>query len=324
MKRFLLYSFVLVLATVSCSDDENSFDLTPSIGFTTTNGTLLENNVGGIRVGLHTNVSLKETVTATIAFTNFQNLVYGVDFTTEPELVNNTLTLTITPEDKNPSFFVYPTFNGKDRLLSFTISGVTGGDLTLAQPVARTYLLTIKSLGCPQGVQNISVSHNFDGCADFATPSGFTEVFEPGSKTDRGWGCRNFGLNSTRAVRASAVGGTAGNDNSWLIMNPVRVAAGSNVIIRFWVFSNFSGPGVVKVKWSSDYAGGSNPLTSTWTDISVINSQFPADGSKVWKEINVTLNDICGDNVYLAFAYNGGTNANSSSWDIEDLSVVVN
>jgi hypothetical protein len=323
--KHILSISAILFSALSCDEEGLKFSTTPSIGFESTVGSVLESNVSGIRVKLFTNTEVTEAITATITLNNFQNLVYGVDFITEPELVDNTITLTIEPDNELPSFFVYPTFNGIERMLNFQLTGVTGDKIQLAQPAALSYLLTIKSLGCPSGVQAVTVTHDFNSCTtDFATPTGFIEAFEDGSKTDRGWGCRSFGQSGSRAPRASAFGGVAGEDRAWLIMNPVRVAASSNVNIHFWVYSNFSGPGSITVKWSSDYAGSGNPLAATWTDLPTVTSAFPAAGSTTWTEIQESFTDICGENVYLAFQFTGGTSTASSSWDIDDLSFTVN
>lgn len=323
--KYILSISAVLFSALSCDEEGLKFSTTPSIGFESTAGSVLESNASGIRIKLFTNTEVTESITATITLNNFQNLVYGVDFTTEPALVDNTITLTIEPDNELPSFFVFPTFIGTERLLNFQLTGITGDQIQLAQPAALSYLLTIKSLGCPSDIQVVSVSHDFNSCTtDFVTPTGFIEEFEPGAKTDRGWGCRAFGRNTSRSVSASAFGGAAGEDRAWLIMNPVRIAANSNVNLHFWVYSNFSGPGSVSVKWSSDYAGSGNPLTATWTDLPTVTSAFPAAGSKSWTEINQAFTDICGENVYLAFYYAGGTNTASSSWDLDDLSFIVN
>lgn len=319
-----LTAITILLVSLSCNEDNLSFSLKPAIGFMATRGTVQENNESGIRIDLYTNTEIKETVTVTIRLNNFENLVYGADFTMDPAPVNNTFTLTWSPDDARASFYVYPTFNGKERSLVFDIEDVQGNDLSLGQSSALSYLLQIKSLGCPTGVVATTITHDFNTCTtDFATPTGFIEVFEPGAKTDRGWGCRAFGQGGSRAPRASAFGGTAGDDKAWMVMNPVRVAAGSQVTVRFYVFSNFAGPGTVNVKWSNDYTGSGNPLVATWTDLSSINSQFPTAGSASWKLVEGTFTNICGDNVYLAFQFTGATSAASSSWDIDDLTFKV-
>jgi len=320
-----LYTCILLsLATASsCSDDEKSFSLTPAIGFETTGGTITETEENGIQIGLYTNVSLNEEGAATIEVNNIGGLTYGVDYMTEPAAVNNVITVPLGPEITSPSFYVFPIETGIDRVLAFQITDVTGNNLTLGQQAVLSYTLTINGSGCPGDADPVTVTHDFNGCTtDFSTPAGFIEVFEPGSKTDRGWGCRAFGVNNTRAPRASGFGGAAGDDKAWLIMNPVAIAPGSVVTLEFSVFSNFSGPGTISIKWSSDYLGSGNPLDANWTDLSTINSQFPAAGSQQWKVVQDTFDDICGENVYLAFQFTGANNTASASWDLDNLTFI--
>ncbi len=322
--RAIQYLFSVTLILLVACGDEKEFSFTPAIGFEAPEGSVIETNIAGARVSLYSNTAFTETVTVTIAINNIGGLIYGDDYTMEPAPVGNTLTLTFDAENEAPAFFVYPTLKGIDRILSFTITEVTGSDLELAQQAALSHFFTIKSSGCPSGIQPVTVNHDFNGCTtDFAIPTGFIEAMEPGTKTDRGWGCRAFGVGNSRAPRASAFGGSTGEDRAWLIMNPVRIAAGSTTILNFSVYSNFTGPGVINVNWSSDYTGSGNPLTATWNSLSSIDSQFPAAGSLTWKAVNGTFTDICGDNVYIAFQFTGGTNAASSSWDIDNLSFVI-
>lgn len=319
-----LTAMAMLLVSLSCNEDDLGFSLKKSIGFAGVSGTLLESNEDGLRVDLYANTEIKENVTVTIALNNFENLEYGVDFTTEPEPVDGKITLTWSPEEEGASFYVFPGFNGKERAIVFDLEDVQGSDLSLGQSTSRSFLVMIKSLGCPTGTTTTTVTHDFNTCTtDFATPAGFIEVFEPGSKTDRGWGCRAFGQGGSRAPRASAFGGTTGDDKAWMIMNPVRTTIGSEVTIRFYVYSSFAGPGTVSVKWSSDYSGSGNPLVANWTNLTTLNAQFPAAGSASWKMVEGTFSNICGENVYLAFQFTGATNAASASWDIDDLTFQV-
>jgi hypothetical protein len=325
MRAFLKYLFSITLISLVACGDEKEFSFTPAIGFEAPESSVIETNIAGARVSLYSNTVFTEPVTVTIAINNIGGLIYGDDYTMEPAPVGNTLTLTFDAENEAPAFFVYPTLKGIDRILSFTITEVTGSNLELAQQAALSHFFTIKSSGCPSGIQPVTVMHDFSGCTtDFAIPTGFIEVNEPGSKTDRGWGCRAFGVGNSRAPRASAFGGTAGEDRAWLIMNPVRIAAGSTVMLTFSVASpDFAGPGVINVKWSSDYSGSGNPLTATWNSLPTIDSQFPAARSVTYKAVSGSFTDICGDNVYLAFQYTGGTAAASAAWDIDNLSFVI-
>lgn len=329
MYKIGFYFSLFSLIAFSCSDDGSKFSIKHVIGFETPVGSVVEDNESGIRVRLYSNANVAEAVTVTIAVNNFQNLEYGVDFTTEPALVDGEFTLTNEPGTDLPSFFVYPgpSADGKDRQVEFQITNVEGSEnVSLAYPTALSYLLTIKG-PCPLTPKAVLVTNDFNACTtNFATPTGFIEAFEPDTKTDRGWGCREFGTGTpaTRAVRASAFGGAAGNDRAWLIMNPVRIAVDANVSLDFYVNSSFSGPGTVTVKWSSDYLGSGNPLLATWNDLPTIDAQFPAAGSALYKRVQGSFTNICGENVYIAFVFTGGNNTASSSWDIDDLKVTVN
>lgn len=317
-----LYSIILaslVALALGCNGDENNFSVKPSLGFAATSGSVLESNSTGVRIGFYSNVAITEPVTVRIQVNNVEELTYGIDFTTDPEPVDGVITVTIDPEDDQPSFFVIPSASADDlRNINFQIIDVSGNNLSLGQSTTLFYTLSIT------GFQPTTIFHDFNGCTtDFNTPTGFVEVFEPGTKTDRGWGCRAFGVGASRAPRASAFGGSAGEDRAWMIMNPVNVPAGATVTITFSTFSQFSGPGVVNVKWSNNYSGAGNPLAATWNTLPTLDSQFPAVASQVWTTVTGSFTNISGNTVYLAFVYTGGLSSASSSWDIDNLTVKV-
>ncbi|MFZ9982598.1 MAG: hypothetical protein ACO3FI_11270, partial [Cyclobacteriaceae bacterium] len=197
MKKLFTYLFsASLLIIVSCDSDELDFSITPSIGFAATSGSILESNSNGIKVRLYSNVRIESPVVVDVAILNFQGLQYGIDYTTDPAPSGNSLSVELSGDDTDPGFFVFPVVKtgGPDkRSISFEISGVEGGNLQLGQSPSLVYNLDITK------IKPVFISYDFDSCVDFATPSGFIEVFEPGSKTDRGWGCRAFGLNGTRA-----------------------------------------------------------------------------------------------------------------------------
>lgn len=320
-----LYSFlftVLMATAISCEDDAK-FSMTPSFGFLRSDGSISQGDEGGINVQFYSNVDITEPVTVEVAINNISGLVYGVDYTTEPAAVSNIITLTIDPEDEQPAFLVIPIETEAEdaKYIDFEIISVEGSDLKLAQASARQYSLSIRGF---EEVIPVTLSFNFNTCTtDFATPAEFIEVFET-AKVDRGWGCRAFGVGATRAPRASAFGGTAGEDRAWMILkNPVAIASGADVTIDFQTYSAFDGPGVVSVKWSSNYSGSGNPLVATWTTLTTLDSQFPAPNSKVWKNVNGTFTNISGAAVYIAFVWTGGTAAASTAYDIDDLTITV-
>ncbi|MEQ8926593.1 MAG: choice-of-anchor J domain-containing protein [Fulvivirga sp.] len=172
------------------------------------------------------------------------------------------------------------------------------------------------------GAGTVIVAHDFEGCTDdFSTPSGFTEVFGPGSKTDRGWGCRNDGTDGSRGVRASAFGGVEGFDDAWLIMNPIDVSAFTEVSITVDVQSPFDGPGDLLILYSSDYSGSGDPYAATWTELSNVESQLPTKGAGEFATVSTAPCDMSGGSVYVAFQYVNGTSSASAAWSIDNLEV---
>ncbi|MCB0497101.1 MAG: choice-of-anchor J domain-containing protein [Cyclobacteriaceae bacterium] len=172
------------------------------------------------------------------------------------------------------------------------------------------------------GVGTVIVSHDFEGCTtDYEVPSGFIEVNLPGSKTDRGWGCRADGTDDSRAVRASAFGGTEGYDNAWLIMDAIDVSSYTEISVTFDVTSIYDGPGDMYVLYSNDYSGSGDPTGSTWVQLENVGDQLPAKGSDSYKTITTSPCNMTGSSVYIAFQYVNGTSAASSSWSIDNLEV---
>ncbi|MEQ9229100.1 MAG: choice-of-anchor J domain-containing protein, partial [Cyclobacteriaceae bacterium] len=174
----------------------------------------------------------------------------------------------------------------------------------------------------------IPFTDDFESCTtvgDFNIPTNWTEAIVPGSKTDRGWGCRAFGRNGSNAPRASAFGGEDGTDDAWLISDgKFDLSAVSSATLVFWLESRFSGPGDLEVKWSTDYTGSGDPTAATWTTLSDVAAQYPADGSEVFTEITGDLSGAAGQKVFLAFRYFGGTSGASIALTIDDVSITGN
>lgn len=320
-----LYSvlFAVLIAFVIACEDDSKFSIKPSLGFMQQEGSVAQTEAAGTRVRFYSNVAITEPVTIRIAINNVSGLAYETDYTTDPAPVDNIITITIDPEDEQPSFLVSPIETGAEeaKRIEFEIISVEGNGLELGQSASRQFSLVITGF---EEVIPVTLAFNFNTCTtDFATPAEFNEVFET-AKTDRGWGCRAFGVAGSRAPRASAFGGAAGEDRAWMILkNPIAIASGAEVTIDFMTYSAFAGPGTVSVKWSSNYSGSGSPLTATWTTLSSLDSQFPAAESKVWKNVTGSFTNISGATVYIAFVWTGGTAAASTSYDIDDLTITV-
>lgn len=170
------------------------------------------------------------------------------------------------------------------------------------------------------GSGTVIVSHNFEGCSeDFSIPDGFIEENVPGSKTDRGWGCRADGTNDSRAVRASAFEGEDGFDNAWLIMDAFDATPYAEISLTFDVQSPFSGPGNLFVLYSNDYSGSGDPTNASWVQLENITSQLPAQGAGEFANVTTSPCDLSGNSVYIAFQYINGTSSSSSAWSIDNL-----
>ena len=171
-----------------------------------------------------------------------------------------------------------------------------------------------------------SIMYDFENCSEnFATPSEFTEAFAPGSKTDRGWGCRDEGVGDSRGVRASAFGGAAGTDDAWLITAGAQDLSGlSTVTFEVDIKSSFDGLGTLELLWSTDYSGGADPTLSTWTEITSFEDDLPAKGTDTFKKITADLSSIAGQTVFIALRYKDGTNNDSASYEIDNYSITGN
>ncbi len=170
------------------------------------------------------------------------------------------------------------------------------------------------------GAGTVIVSHDFEGCSDdFSIPSGFIEENVPGSKTDRGWGCRDDGTGGSRAVRGSAFGGADGYDDAWLIMDAIDATPYTEISLKFDVQSVFDGPGDLLVLYSNDYPGLGDPTNANWAQLANVTAQLPAKGASVFATVTTSPCDISGSSVYFAFQYVNGTSSNSSAWSIDNL-----
>jgi hypothetical protein len=142
ISRYFLVAALLVFG-VGCGEDEKGFSVTPAIGFASKEVNVLESIGTAVRVRFFSNVKIQDPVTLTIQVNDTEGLDYGIDYTTEPEPVDNIITVTLDPEDDQPSFFVLPiaTAGSDDRSISFQITDVTGGEVALGQPASLSHTL---------------------------------------------------------------------------------------------------------------------------------------------------------------------------------------
>ncbi len=259
---------------------------------------------------------------------------YGSDYTTNPpELVAGEIIVFANAGSSSVSFSVSPVDNDKftnGAKLNFSVAGLNG---ILKSYAGNDFTFEIIDDDIPP----ILADMPFDGCTEFQVPEPFFEEIVPGFKTDRGWGCRPFGLADTEGLQASAFGGEPGSDNAWLILNPndIDLNAGGKLDIstltsfyfKVWIESFFAGSGTIQMYYSFDYPGSGNPEEYTWEVVAGFESQLPEAGSGgdagpdgLFVPVFVSLNELIGkEKAFIAIQYEGGSSSSSSSWTLDDV-----
>jgi hypothetical protein len=316
VNKNILTIAAVVFSVFACSDDGLKFDITPSIGFETTDATVAENNASGIRVNLYTNVPITEEGSVTI---EVNGLTYGVDYTSDPAVIDNTITLPLSADVETPSFFIYPILSSvSPRYINFTITSVEGGGLQLAQPNSLNYTLAIAK------DFQVIVTHAFEDCS--TDPASFTEQNVTGAIQANIWGCNANGFPTTPSIcgEANAFGKGTGAFNSYLILPVINASAYEAIRVKMQAYSHFTSTGddVLKVRYSTNYSGTGNPEAGgvTWIDMVDLNAQMPAEGSRAWTEVSGEFNSSA-SSLYIAIQYKGSTSPSTANYRIDDFEV---
>lgn len=177
---------------------------------------------------------------------------------------------------------------------------------------------------------SISVPFNddFESCStqgEHNIPTNWFEENVPGTKTDRGWGCRERGVDDSWSPRASAYGGDEGRDDAWLISNgKFNLTELTSVTLGFSVESRYSGAGSLTVLWSTDYMGQGDPTCATWTTLEDASAAIEGLTSEEFTAVSADLSAAGGEHIYLAFRYLDGTSDASVAYTIDNLSITGN
>ena len=236
-KIILIYLLSSLIVIPSCEDNDLSFTLTPAIGFADSYKEIRAAESSEVEIFLSLNASLASDASVKINVVGINGFVYGVDYTTEPAAAGGIIDLGLANGTTEAIVkYIGLTQSVTDsKAVLFQLE--SGTNITIGQPATQVFTLVLTA------TSPLTISHNFENCTEeFSVPPGFIEVTVPGFKTDRGWGCRSFGDEGSRAPRASAFGGMDGEDNAWLIMDPANLSGYSTVTLSFEVNSAFDGP----------------------------------------------------------------------------------
>ncbi|MCD4698380.1 MAG: DUF5017 domain-containing protein, partial [Bacteroidales bacterium] len=140
---------------------------------------------------------------------------------------------------------------------------------------------------------------------------------------DNEWDRDNtYGINNTPC--ASVTGYISGSSppeyedsDDWLISPAMNFNDYENEKIEFFNTWNYTGPDM-EFKVSTDYDGGGNPNSATWTSLPFTMSP----GNWEWTSSGeIDLSGFNGNSVYVAFHFTS-TTAESATWEVDDITII--
>jgi len=127
----------------------------------------------------------------------------------------------------------------------------------------------------------------------------------------------SYGVGGTPCARMSGYDNGAQDNEDWLISPPMNLDNYTNENLTFQTALNYSGPDL-EAFISTDYDGGGDPGTGTWTAVSFTLSP----GSWAWTASgNIDMSSYNGTAVYIAFKYTSTTSAGAATWEVDEVLV---
>lgn len=137
---------------------------------------------------------------------------------------------------------------------------------------------------------------------------------------------RTFG--GTKYVQMSAFNSAQPIVKSWLITPVFNLNNSINEVLNFKTKDGYNNGAILKVLISTDYDGGATPWTATWTDLTstaTVSTGTTTGYAASWVPSgNVNIGSFNGTNVYVAFKYEGGDPAQTSTYQIDDVVIFGN
>ena len=124
----------------------------------------------------------------------------------------------------------------------------------------------------------------------------------------------SFGIGGTPCASMTGYEGQPFENDDWLISPALDLDSYTNEIIVFQNALGYTGP-ELQLKISTDYDGGGDPYTATWSTESFTMST----GYFEWTESGeIDLSGYDGSAVYVAFHFTS-TNSESATWEVDDI-----
>ena len=123
-----------------------------------------------------------------------------------------------------------------------------------------------------------------------------------------------YGPDFTPCAKMSGFDGSAFANEDWLISPTMDLTDYASVIFTFETGMNYTG-NPLEVKISTDYNGGGDPTTATWTDLSATMSS----GGWSWVGSgDIDISSFIGSSVYVAFRFTSNS-TESATWEVDNI-----
>ncbi len=167
----------------------------------------------------------------------------------------------------------------------------------------------------------IGNNYTFANCATNFLTEGWRKYSVTGATE---WTCvtgRTGAGDNAIQMNAFVANGNHPLNEDWLISPPFDLSTATAPTLKFYSTTNFTGNGLT-LKVSTNFISGTAPSSATWVNL---NGNFPAANSNAWTlSDEIDLSAYNTTNVYLAWVYSNPTTANSSRWNIDDVTVYTN
>lgn len=137
-------------------------------------------------------------------------------------------------------------------------------------------------------------------------------------------------FSGNKYAQVTAFNSTAANQlptvKSWLITPALNMNTTTNEKLTFGTIDGFNNGATLKVYYSTDYAGGADPSTSTWIQLPATIASGTTTGyaPAFVGSGTINLGTVTGAAVYIAFVYEGGYSptVKTTTYEIDNVLVV--
>jgi len=131
---------------------------------------------------------------------------------------------------------------------------------------------------------------------------------------------------TVKCAKITAFNTSSSNVTSWLITPQISLAGTTAPKFTCLEAAGYAfGSTTLQILISTNYNGSNTPSTSTWTNLMTINATGPISSYATLASIgNINLSAYIGQNVYIAFKYDGGDPTRTTTYEIDDVKVTAN